>query len=161
MRIIYKALTSVIGVISILFYFSGLVITMLGVYEMFHVLYRIFDDYKHHKLAAATAIGLLQAVDLFLIAIVFFVFGLGLTMIFAVAHPLETQLPQWLRIKNFTQLKVLLWEAILTTLVIGFLNTLALKRIGNIHLDLMDLVIPMGVLLIALSLYFLKKGEHH
>jgi uncharacterized membrane protein YqhA len=161
MRFIYKALTTIIGVISILFYVCGLVITALGVYEMFHVLYSMFDDYRHHKLAAATAVGLLQAIDLFLIAIVFFVFGLGLTMIFTIAHPLESQLPEWLRIRNFTQLKVLLWEAILTTLVIAFLNTLAQKRIVNGTFDPWDLIIPVGVLMIAASLFLLKKSENH
>ena len=77
MSFVYKVLTSIIGVISVLFYIAGLTICMLGVYEMFHVMYALFDDYRHHKLAAATAVGLLQSVDMFLIAIVFFVFGQG------------------------------------------------------------------------------------
>lgn len=160
MRVVYKVLTSIVAGISLMFYVAGLTLAALGAYEMFHVFIGIFNDYRHHKLSVATAVGLLQSIDLFLIAIVFFVFGLGLTMIFTISHPLEDRLPEWLRIKNFTQLKVLLWEAILTTLVIGFLNTLAQKRIASAQFEVLDLIIPIGVLLIALSLYFLKKSDH-
>ena len=58
-------------------------------------------------------------------------------------------------------LKSILWEAILTTLVIAFLTSLAGKKINGEIIDLQMLIVPAGILLIALSLYFLKKGEPH
>lgn len=156
---LYSVLRTFVGIIAVLIFFAGVILTILGGYEMFEVLISIVD-YEHHKLAVETGLGLLSAVDLFLIAIVFFVFALGLVIIFSVGHPLESKIPEWLRLKNFSQLKVLLWEAILTTLVIAFLNTLAQKKIAATELVLSDLVIPSGIFMIALSIFFLKKGEH-
>ena len=59
------------------------------------------------------------------------------------------------------QLKSILWEAILTTLVIAFLTGIARKKINGELVDTEMLILPAGILMIALSLYFLKKGEPH
>jgi len=119
-------------------------------------------DADQHHLASLIAIGLLSAVDLFLIAMVFFVLAIGIMLLFADPDKeFPVNLPAWLRVKNFMQLKSILWEAILTTLVIAFLTTVARKKINGEIIDTEMLIVPAGILLIALSLYFLKKGEHH
>jgi uncharacterized membrane protein YqhA len=99
-------------------------------------------------------------VDLFLVAIVFFVLSLGILVLFNNPDsPLPIRLPEWLRIKNFMQLKVILWEAILTTLVVAYLASLAEKEIQGEEITVQTLVVPGGIFLIALSLFFLKRGE--
>jgi uncharacterized membrane protein YqhA len=100
-------------------------------------------------------------VDLFLIAIVFFVLALGVMLLFVDPDKgFPVNLPHWLRIKNFMELKVILWEAILTTMVIAFLTGLAGKKINGEPVDMQTLIIPGGIFLVSLSLYFLKKGKH-
>lgn len=108
------------------------------------------------------AVSLLRSVDLFLIAIVFFVFSMGVLALFNARKEavFPTNFPKWLEIRNFIQLKVILWEAILTTLVVSYLAGLAEQRMQGEPLQLQHLIIPSAILLIAISLFFLKKGEH-
>lgn len=115
------------------------------------------------SLVGFIAIELLRSVDLFLVAIVLFVFSLGLFVLFFSANDstFPTKLPPWLRVKDFIQLKVLLWEAILTTLVVSYLAALAERRLNGGELVVGDLIIPGAILLIAVSLFFLKRGERY
>jgi len=53
-----------------------------------------------------------------------------------------------------------LWEAILTTLVVSYLAGLAEKKFDKQLISIYDLILPGAILLIALSLFFLKKGEN-
>jgi uncharacterized membrane protein YqhA len=161
MKNIFNVLQICIGIIAILVCIAGIVLTGLGGYDMVMVFINVMDADKHH-LASLIAIGLLSAIDLFLIAIVFFVLAIGIMLLFAdPSKEFPVNLPAWLRVKNFMQLKSILWEAILTTLVIAFLTSLAGKKINGETIDIQMLIVPAGILLIALSLYFLKKGEPH
>ena len=160
MKRIFDTLRFCIGVIAVLVLFAGIILTILGGYDLVMVFAKAAEADKHH-LANVVAIGLLSVMDLFLIAIVFFVLALGIILLFAdPSKVLPVNLPEWLRVKNFMQLKVILWEAILTTLVIAFLTSLAGKKINGEVIDIQILIIPAGILLVALSLFFLKRGEH-
>ena len=64
-------------------------------------------------------LSILESLDVFLVALVFLIFALGIAKLF-LPEPSEKgglRLPNWMQIQNFTQLKLLLWEAVLTTLV--------------------------------------------
>jgi uncharacterized membrane protein YqhA len=160
MKNIFNALKVIIGIIAFLLFIAGLVLTVLGAYEMAMAFVTAGSAHEEH-LARMIGIGLLSAVDMFLIAIVFFVLALGITLLFSdPAKGFPVNLPQWLRVKNFMELKVILWEAILTTLVIAFLTGLAGRKINGEDANLQTLIIPGGIFLVALSLYFLKKGKH-
>jgi len=161
MKNIFNVLQICIGIIAILVCIAGIILTGVGGYDMVMVFSKVIDADKHH-LASLIAIGLLSVIDLFLIAIVFFVLALGIMLLFTdPSKEFPVNLPAWLRVKNFMQLKSILWEAILTTLVIAFLTSLAGKKINGEIIGAEMLVVPAGILLIALSLYFLKKGEPH
>src|SRR5262245_18642994 len=58
---------------------------------------------------------LLESLDWFLVALVFLIFSLGMAKIFIGYEGRDEDLPEWLRIGNFKELKVLLWEAIMVT----------------------------------------------
>jgi uncharacterized membrane protein YqhA len=154
-----KAITGIlrifIAVIAWLIFAAGIVLTGLGVYDFVMVFVHLAEGGGHTT--ALMAIGLLHAVDAFLVAIVFFVMALGLFVLFYDRDAaLPVSLPEWLRVKNFTQLKIILWEAILTTLVVSWLASLVETKIGGGTYDLPSLIVPAGVFLIALSLFFLK-----
>jgi uncharacterized membrane protein YqhA len=160
MKRIYLILSSVVSVIAILVFLAGIVVTMVGIYE-FVIAFTYVSIDKHH-MATLIAIGLLKAVDMFLMAMVFFVFSLGVLMLFS--HPDATpqvKVPEWLRIKSFVDLKVILWEAILTTLVVSYLVGLAEAKMQGVQVSLSNLVIPGVIFLISLSLSLLKKGGNH
>ncbi|HEY6504473.1 MAG TPA: YqhA family protein [Chitinophagaceae bacterium] len=150
----------IISVIALLVFAAGIVLTLLGIYDFIHS-FSFLTSADEDFVAGPMAVGLLKAVDLFLVAIVLFVFSLGILMLFndKAETALPVNLPEWLRIKSFVQLKVILWEAILTTLVINFLAGLSEKRMQGVEMSVITLILPGAILLIALSLYFLKKGE--
>ena len=160
MRSTFSVLRNIIRAIAILVFVAGVVLTILGILDMAMAFSHIGDT-NVHDLPGMLAVGLLKGVDMFLIAIVFFVFSIGVLILFAAPDtPLPVRLPEWLRLKNFMQLKVILWEAILTTMVISFLAGLAEQRLGGHPVTVVHLVIPGCILIISMSLFFLKKGEH-
>jgi len=159
MKQTFNSLRSIIKVIALIVFAAGVVLTLLGVFDFILSFSKISLD-DTHRMAGQIAIGLLRAVDLFLIAIVFFVLSLGMLVIFnSPDTPLPLKLPEWLRVKNFMHLKIILWEAVLTTLVIAWLAGLADQKFRSIEPTLQNLIIPAGILMLAVSLYFLKKGE--
>lgn len=160
MKLIYKALYFFIKAIASLIFLAGLCFAALGIFVFFHTIYFSPND----KYAPAEAgILLLKTIDMFLIAIVAFIFSLGLMVLFDNKKELTQilNLPDWLQVKNFMQLKVILWEAILTTMVITFLVNLAESRFKGIPLDYNTLIIPAAIFIISISLYALKKSENH
>jgi uncharacterized membrane protein YqhA len=160
MKRIFNVLKVLISTIAILVAIAGVALIFIGIYEFVVAVSHVAAVDKPH-LVGLVATGLLKTVDIFLMVIVFFVFSLGLLILF---HDPTTNLPvnvpEWLRLKSFIQLKVILWEAILTTLVVSYLAGLAEKRMELIPFGVYDLIIPGAIFLIALSLYFLKGKEH-
>ena len=160
MKNTFNALKVIITGIAGLVFVAGIILTVLGIYEFLHSFEHITTTDREH-FVGAMGVNLLQAVDLFLIAIVFFIFSLGLLMLFSRPdEPIPIKIPEWLRVKNFIQLKLILWEAILTTLVVSYLAGLVKQKMAEIPLSYENLYLPGAILLISLSLFFLKKGEH-
>ena len=160
MKNLYNALKAIVSVIAILIFLAGLVLTILGGLDFAHAFQHITTADKDH-FVGITAVSLLRAVDMFLISIVLYVFSLGLLMLFSRPdQPIPIKVPEWLRVKSFIQLKLILWEAILTTLVVSYLAGLVRLKIDGQKIDYDSLYIPGGIFLIAVSLFFLKKGEH-
>jgi len=97
----------------------------LGVYETVIG----FSGFLKGQIHSETTPGLLlfQSLDLFLIGFLFLIFSLGFFQLF---YPKPSRLmttiddiaPDWLKVKNFTQLKLILWDTVLTTLVIIFIG---------------------------------------
>ena len=158
MKYVYLSLYFFIKVIASLVFVAGLSFTGLGLYEFIHSLSLVQDD---ENAAVSMAVFILKTIDMFLIAIVCFIFSLGLMVLFDNKKHISTSLnlPEWLNVKNFMQLKVILWEAVLTTLVISYLAMLARERFNNSPLTPELLIIPGAIFLISISLFALKKSE--
>ena len=161
MKTLFNLLTIIIIIIVVFFFAAGVFITGLGIYDFSHA-FHFFDQSGEHGSVQYATLSLLKAVDLFLLAIVLFVFSFGLMVLFnnKTEQALPQNLPTWLKVKNFIELKVILWEAVLTTLVISYLAYLAELRVEGKAITFQDLTVPGAILLIAVSLFFLKKGEH-
>jgi len=107
---------------------------------------------------ARPGVELLHSLDFLFVSLVLLVLGLGIAKLFIVQLPkAETDaLPVWLRIDSISQLKVLLWETILTTLLIVALSDLIRGLFTSLSWS--ALTIPGAILLLALSLFFIKKA---
>jgi uncharacterized membrane protein YqhA len=103
---------------------------------------------------------LLHALDFLLVSLVLLILALGVAKLFLV-RPAPTSdahspVPVSLQVETFTDLKVLLWETILTALLIEALSVFTSGLFGK--LDWSVLIVPAGIALLSLSLYFIKRG---
>ena len=99
------------------------------------------------KSGKALAVGLIEAIDVFLIAIVALVIGLGLQRLFVD----ETMpLPRWLKIDDLEDLKGHLVNIVIAVLAVLFLREAA-ERAGD--LDLLRLAAALALMIAVLILF--------
>ena len=157
MKNMYRIQKVLISIIALFVLASGIALTCLAAYR-FVMAFSHLGSGDPHDIPGRMAIGLLHAVDLFLVAIVFFVLSIGMLILFTDADAgFPIKLPKWLHVESFVELKIILWEAILTALVVDYIAGLAEKKINSMELGIYDLIMPGAVLLISLSLFFVKR----
>jgi len=102
---------------------------------------------------------MLEAMDILFIALMFVIFTAGIAKVFLVTGDVDKDLPVWLRIKSFSELKLLLWETGLTALFILHIPLIVsyVQKFPELNWNLV--VMPAAVALMALSMYIVKKGH--
>ena len=98
---------------------ASLVATILsvvwGIYEMAYVIYNLFVGYKN---ASNTIVSFVQLMDIFLLVAVLYIFTVAMYELFIG----ELDLPKWLVIHNFDQLKTILSNLIILIGAVSFLK---------------------------------------
>lgn len=100
---------------------------------------------------------LLEGLDNFMSALVFMIFGLGTARLFIFAAVEEQKVPSWLRLRDIRDLKILLWETILITLVIFCISHIGRSDLNSINI----LIFPGVILVLSLSLFLVKGKNSH
>lgn len=98
-----------------------------------------------------------ESVDLLLFSLVLIVLAVGTASLFLVVSREEqaSELPPWMRVKSLTELKLVLWEALLATLVV----TTATEVIADLpNLQWRHLLLPGVVLTLSVSYFLLKHS---
>lgn len=98
-------------------------------------------------------IKLLKALDLFLVSIVFMNLALGILKMFGFGSSAKGQSDVMVDIGAFRELKGLIWETILVTLVVFTLTFIASSK--TLYWEL--LILPSVVVLLSLGLYIIRK----
>lgn len=157
MKTIYKIiiLVPVLSSLIISCVFIG-----IGVYETFLGIKGVFTGLVHTD--ATPGVNLFEALDIFLIGFLFLIFAIGFSQLFMpkqskFMETIEIITPDWLKVQNFTQLKLILWDTVLTSLVVKFVGD-AYRLHGKYDWELA--IIPITILLISLSRFLLKKVNH-
>ena len=99
-----------------------------------------------------------RSIDTFLLALVFLVFSIGVIELFVAhrdAQALE-QIPTWMRVKSLSELKFLIWEAILVALVVASVESLVAA--GH-QPEWTALVLPVALLILSAGLFLAKKAH--
>jgi uncharacterized membrane protein YqhA len=110
-----------------------------------------------HEQMARPGLELLHSLDFLFVSMVLIVLALGIAKLFLIS-PTEVEiatLPKWLQIDEISELKVLLWETILTTMLILALSDLTEGLFAPLTWTV--LLTPIAILLLATSLFFMKK----
>ena len=129
----------------------------LLVYEGLFVMTALFEAATSgaisSKLAKVLAVGLIEAVDIFLIAIVAHMIGLGLYRLFV--DP-ELPLPVWLKLRDLDDLKNNLVSSVIAVLSVLFLR----EAVGwDGQRDLLRFGGALALIISALTLYLVAKGR--
>jgi uncharacterized membrane protein YqhA len=95
---------------------------------------------------------ILKGLDAFMLAIIFMIFGLGISRLFLFNNAPDDQVPSWLRFHEMKGLKVLLWETILVTLVIYCIQLLLTDKTQSVDM----LILPGAILILAIALFFVR-----
>jgi len=105
-------------------------------------------------------IHIAESVDALLFALVLLVLAIGTSTLFlSSASGRENEsIPAWMRVKSLTELKMLLWEGILLTMVVAAMTDI-MTNIRN--LTLFTLILPGSILILSVSYFLLKKGAGH
>jgi uncharacterized membrane protein YqhA len=153
MKVTEKIIHLVIAIVVAGIFLAALAFVGTGIYALFIALFHIFDATTRQE----AMLSLLETVDLFLIALVFLILAIGLTQLFLGKtllgdHPHS----RWLLFEDFSELKLVLWKTVLTTMLISFFVELYK---GRHHPDLYLLIFPASITLIAFS-FFLLKSKH-
>lgn len=136
--------------------FHALAFMALGIKTAFHAYGLILTGAKDTG-AARPGVELLHSLDTLFISMVLIVLALGMAKLF-LRNPEEhddSKLPVWLRIESITELKVLIWETILTTLLIVAMSEVSTALYEQTTWTI--LITPTAVLILALSLFFMKR----
>lgn len=142
---------------------SAILLIVLGTYDVFILLKEVFHSFSDtagyeelHKTAVAHIIG---AIDFYLIATVLLIFGVGLYELFISKIDYaekDTRSSKILIIHNLDQLKEKLAKVIIMVLVVTFFKYALNIKYENV---LNILYLGVGILLVALALYFSHKSD--
>lgn len=105
---------------AVAFVVLGVLLSIEGIQEIFHR----GEGHIHPELL------LLESLDVFLVALVFLIFAMGIYVLFLRRKQdgeKEVSLPSWLEIEDITELKILLWETVLVSLVVYFIGSVIKK----------------------------------
>lgn len=131
--------------------------------SMFFMYGGVLECIKGYKLILAEGMSeelkpglhLLRGLELFLVSMVTLIFSLGMLRLFIVYHTNDEHVPSWLKLESFKELKVLLWETILVTLVVFTLTKVA----SDMEILTWDaLILPGVILALTGSLFLMKKS---
>jgi len=100
---------------------------------------------------------LIKSIDAFLIALVLLIFSYGVYVLFIGFKNESSDLFKWLDISSVGHLKNTLAEVIIVILFVKFLEV-ALLNLDNLAWEI--LILPVSILLLALSLKFLELRHH-
>ncbi|MRR21629.1 hypothetical protein EG830_01445 [bacterium] len=133
---------------SLFFLIGGTVMSVKAYIHFIQMGLTPTGDYK-------AGLSIMNGLDAFMLSIIFMIFGLGIGRLFLFDRTPDEKVPSWLRFHDLKGLKVLIWEAILVTLVIFSLHDLLLPE-GH---ALETLIFPGAILILTLSLFLMRRKE--
>jgi len=144
---------------------GGISLFIVASSDVWHVAITVFNNYfghsghvaKFHELIVTELIG---AIDLYLIAIVLFIFGFGLYELFISEIDIakKSAASKILEIHSLDELKDKLAKVIIMVLIVGFFKRAMNTEYGG---PLEMLYLSGAILGLSLAFYFMHKGESH
>lgn len=118
--------------------------------------YRLLLEGPPWDAEKAPGIQFAKSIDAFLLAMVFFVFSVGILELFLADRkpPALESVPEWMRVRNLSELKFLIWEAVLAALVVASVEGFVMS--GH-EITWAALILPVGIAILAAGLYLTRQ----
>ena len=139
--------------VSAFSFVSALYFIGVGIVETVHAFQALFSSVDSGKWANP-GVTLFEALDRFLISVLFYIFGVGMIKLFMPDLFQRLDLPEWLNIKDIKELKVLLWETVLVTLMVKSVTELVAVKD---RLTWNALILPAVIATLSVSLFFMRS----
>jgi len=102
----------------------------------------------------------IEALDMFMIAFMFYIVSIGFSKLF-LPEPVSSRLlgglgPKWFTAPSFTKLKILLWEVLLTAVLIVFIGDVYRAQ-GAYSWSM--LLIPAAIFLLSVGMFLMARGD--
>jgi len=143
---------------------GGVTLFIVASVDIYGVVGNVFTTYLNHlhpeKFHEVIVGGLIGAIDLYLMAVVLFIFGFGLYELFISEIDVAKKegASKILEIQSLDELKDKLGKVIVMVLVVNFFQ----RVLYTTYSGALDLVFfAVSILALAISLYFLHKGGDH
>ena len=143
---------------------GGIALFIVASVDVWGVISNVIDTYVNHlhpeKFHEVIVGGLIGAVDLYLMAVVMFIFGFGLYELFISEIDVAQSegASKILEIHSLDELKDKLGKVIVMVLVVNFFQ----RVLFTTYSGALDLVyFAISILALAIALYFLHKGSEH
>jgi len=144
---------------------GGISLFIVASVDVWHVAVMVFENYfghgehlaNFHEIIVAELIG---AIDLYLIAIVLFIFGFGLYELFIsqIDVAKKSAASKILEIHSLDELKDKLAKVIIMVLIVGFFK----RAMNTTYTEPIEMLYLSGAILgLALAFYFMHKGDNH
>jgi len=144
---------------------GGISLFIVASVDVWHVAVMVFMNYfghgehlvNFHEIIVAELIG---AIDLYLIAIVLFIFGFGLYELFIsqIDVAKKSAASKILEIHSLDELKDKLAKVIIMVLIVGFFK----RAMNTTYTEPIEMLYLSGAILgLALAFYFMHKGDNH
>ncbi|MBU1958284.1 YqhA family protein [bacterium] len=144
--------------------FGGITLFIVASVDIWGVVTNVVTTYLNHlhpeKFHEVIVGGLIGAVDLYLMAVVMFIFGFGLYELFISEIDVAKRegVSKILEIHSLDELKDKLGKVIIMVLIVNFFQRVLFTE----YIGALDLVYFAGsILALALALYYLHKGGSH
>ena len=130
----------------------------LGVYRAYEA-YEIMTSGHEWAGSDRPGVRIAESVDALLFGLVLIVLACGTASLFLrpEGRGVDPRVPEWMRVENISELKALLWEAILVVLVVGALTTL-ISHMDQLRWEM--LILPIAILLLSVGLYAARRASH-
>jgi len=143
-------------IMCIICYINAIFFVSVGIFrtgEGFYLLYKNLSSPEWQYPGKHIA----ESLDAFMLALLFMIFGFGIYRLFIRHEEDDDRFPKWLQVKSISDLKFLLWETILVTLIVFTVLNFA----GKETLTIEALIGPGAVLLLSLAYFLVSKGKKH
>jgi uncharacterized membrane protein YqhA len=126
-------------------------------------IYKFVEGYVYFYLSITKGerlnpgVYIIEGLDAFMLALLFIIFAYGIYRIFILSEEENSKFPGWMHVHSFSELKLLLWETSIVTLIVFSVTLL----VENETQDWKQLILPAVILMLSVAYFLTVRSKKH